>query len=280
MFHQLIADLSGTFEHRIRNTGQFGHLDAITLIRTALDDLAQEDNIFPGFFDGDTVVVHTVQFSFQFRQFMVMCCKQCLGPEQSGIGNVFYHGPGNAETVEGTGAAPDLIQDDQTVSGGIAKDVGNLCHLYHKSTLAAGQIVGSTDTGKDPVHQSDVCLPGRHKGTNLRHQHDQSRLPHVGGLAGHIRPGDDTDPVILLIQIRVIGHKHIMCDHLLHHRMPALFDPDLSIRRNLRADKIASLCHHGKRCQHIDLANDLGSLLHADQLIIYGIPDLTEQIVF
>ena len=49
-----------------------------------------------------------------------------------------------------------------------------------------------------------------HKASDLGHEHNQGRLTHIGGFSGHVRAGDDGNPVISIVQIGVVGDEHIV----------------------------------------------------------------------
>ena len=105
---------------------------------------------------------------------MVMRSEQCLCAEQLRIRHMLNHRPGDRKTVERTRSSSDLIENQQTVRGCIPKNIRHLRHLNHKRTLAACQVIGCADTGKDPVHNTDVCLRSRNKRTDLCHQHNEA----------------------------------------------------------------------------------------------------------
>ena len=127
---------------------------------------------------------------------------------------MLYDRPGNGQSVKGTGSPADFIQDQQAVCCGVAQNGRHLCHLHHERTLSAGQIVGSAHTGENPVHNPDFRFVRRHETADLRHQHNERRLPHIGGLSRHIRARDNGNAAGSVIQIGIIGNKHIIGNHL------------------------------------------------------------------
>ena len=48
------------------------------------------------------------------------------------LSKVLRTGPSQREAVIGTGAAADLIQQNQAVGGGVVQNVGGLSHFNHK----------------------------------------------------------------------------------------------------------------------------------------------------
>ena len=71
------------------------------------------------------------------------------------------------------------------------QDVGGLLHLDHERRLAAGDVVGRADAGEDAIDDRHLRLARRHERSDLRQQRDQRRLAQVGGLAAHVRAGQD-----------------------------------------------------------------------------------------
>ena len=86
----------------------------------------------------------------------------------------------NYDEVSGRLQTTNLIKDEQTVCSRIAQNVGHLVHFHHKGTLTAGKIITRTDTRKNAVHKSDLCLGSRNKASDLRHENDQRSLTHIG----------------------------------------------------------------------------------------------------
>ena len=63
---------------------------------------------------------------------MVVGGEEGLGLDAGGVVEVFGDGPGDADAVEGGGAAADLVEDDEAFAGGVVEDVGGLLHLDHE----------------------------------------------------------------------------------------------------------------------------------------------------
>ena len=201
-------------------------MNSVALIGAALDDFPQENDIVALFLHGNTVIVDAGKLAFQLGQLMVVSGKQRLGAGKTGARNVFHHSPGDGQSVIGAGSPADLVEDQQAVFSGMAKNIGHFTHFHHKCTLPGSQVVGGSDSGKYPVHQTDARRLGRHKRADLRHQHDERRLTHVGGLSCHIRSGDHIYPVLLMVKKRIVRHKQIAPHHFLHHRMSSVLDVD------------------------------------------------------
>ena len=278
--HQLMDDLFGPLDHVVGHARQLGYLNAVALVCAALDDLSQENDIVAFFFYGDAVIVHAGQFSFQLCQFMVVSGKQRLGPQKSRVADVLHHCPGNGQAVEGAGASANLVQNEQAVGRGVAQNVSHLGHLHHERTLAGRQVVGRTYPGKDPVHNADLGFLGRDKAADLCHKHNEGSLPHIGGFSGHVWAGDDGNPVLVVVQISVIGDEHIVGDHFFHHRMSARPDVNESFLVDGRTHIIFPLRHQGKGRVHVQSGDGPGRFLDPQHFPADLIPHVGKEIVF
>ena len=193
---------------------------------------------------------------------------------------MFDHRPGDTQTVKGTGTTTNFIQDQQTVFRSIPENIGHLGHFHHKGTLTTGQIIRSSHTGKDTVHNADLCLLGRYEGTDLCHQHDQRHLTHVGRFTGHIRSRNNRDPVFTVVQLHIVGDKHIVGDHLFHHRMAAAPDIDHAPGINRRAHIIVPAGYQRKGRKYIQPCHGAGRFLNAFYLGSHFVSDLGKKHVF
>ena len=70
---------------------------------------------------------------------------------------------------------------------------GGLHHLDHEGRAPAGQVVGGADAGEQPIDDADVGGPRRHERAHLGQHRDQRVLAQEGGLAGHVRAGDQPE---------------------------------------------------------------------------------------
>ena len=141
------------------DAGQAGHLDAVALVRAALDDFAQENDLIVPLAHGDVVISHPRQPRREFGQFMVMRGEKRFGADL--VVQMFDDGPCQAQAVECARAAADFIQDDQAARGGVVEDVRRLAHFHHERRLAAGEVVAGADAGEDAVDQIDSRLRRR-----------------------------------------------------------------------------------------------------------------------
>src|SRR5258706_15615419 len=115
---------------------------------------------------------------------MVMRGKQCFCPNP--MMKKFDDRPCQAESIEGARAAANFIENYQALARGVVQNVRGLTHLNHESGLTTREIVAGADAGKDAVYQIDARRLCRHKRTGVREQSQESYLPDVRALTGHV----------------------------------------------------------------------------------------------
>ena len=120
----------------------------------------------------------------------------------------------------------------------------------------------------------------RHKGTDLRQQHNQSHLPHVGGFARHVGAGDNGRPPLLFAHVGVVGHKQGVRTHLLHHRMPSVPDLDDAGVVHRGAAVVVAHGHGGQGAKAVQLRHSGGAGLNAGHLPGKFCAQVGEQLVF
>ena len=176
------------------------------------------------------------------------------------------HRPRDAHSVKGGGAAADLVEDEQAVFGSALQNLSHLAHLHHEGGLARGQVIRCAHAGIDAVHHADLRRPCRHIGADLRHQHNQRHLAHVGGFARHVRAGDDGDLVFRLVQEGVVCHKQGVGEHLFHHRVAAILNVNLTGKVDVRPAVVLLERHRGKTGVQVQPGDGVGGRLHAVNL--------------
>ena len=119
----------------------------------------------------------------QFGEFLVMGGKQGLDPDPLQVVEVFGHGPGQGQTVEGGGAPADLVQDHQAPGRGLVQDAGGFVHLHQKGALAPADVVHRPHPGEDAVGEPDDGRVGRHEAAQVGQERDQRHLAQDGGFA-------------------------------------------------------------------------------------------------
>ena len=227
--------------------------------------------------DRDTVVVDAVQPSLELGELVIMCGEEGLRPND--LRDVLDHGPGDAEAVEGRGTAADLIEDQQRLRRRIPEDIRHLVHLHHEGRLTGREVVARADPREDTIADRDIRMARRHEGADARHQHDQRHLPHVGRLTGHVRSGDDGDPVRRIVEAGIIGHEHPILEQLLDHRMPPVLDIDASRLVDLRTTVVVARRDLRQRDQAVQQRHIVRGLLHALHILRDGIPHIAEKLV-
>ena len=98
--------------------------------------------------------------------------------------------------------------------GGVAEDVRRLLHLDHERGLAAQDLVGGAHPGEDPVDQADLRLARGHEAAHLGHEHDERGLAEEGGLAAHVRPGEDEEVLRGVAHGEVYSNLHLLARKL------------------------------------------------------------------
>ena len=211
---------------------------------------------------------------------MVMRRKQGARAHAALIRDIFDHRACNAHAVIGRSAAADLVQDQQAVSGRVLQNVRHLAHLHHEGGLPARQIVRRADAREHAVHHADVRGGRGHERADLRHDRDQRHLPHIGGLARHIRTGDDSDAVFAPVENGIVRDEQAVGQHFLHDRMTAVPDLDAVGEIHDRTGVVIVTGDIGERAQHIQRRDRLRGLLHAVYLGGNLVTHLDKQFVF
>src|SRR5262244_4332266 len=101
------------------------------------------------------IVADTRQGPGERGQLVVVGGEEHLGAAASLV-ELLRHGPRDGEPIEGGGAAPDLVEEDQAALRGVVEDARRLYHLHEEGALAARQIVLRAHTGEDAVDHPDA----------------------------------------------------------------------------------------------------------------------------
>ena len=198
-------------------------------------------------------VLHTREQIGKFGQFMVVRGEE--GSRASVRLQIFDHGPGDREAVEGGRAAADFVEQHQAMRRGQIQYGGDLAHFDEKSGAAAGQIIGGPDAREDAIGDRQPRLLGGHKRAHLRQQDDQRRLAQVGGLAAHIRPCDQEDLVTGGVEVQRVGNKALalLFQKMFDDGMSAAEDEHLAAIGEFGPDVAPRGGQHGERGQHVQL---------------------------
>ncbi len=172
------------------------------------------------FSDRDVVVAHSRQKIGEINEFVVVRRKQRLRPQARVAMDIFDDRPCQRQSIVGTGSPPDLVEHQQAAFGGVMQDVGRLHHLDHERRLPGVDHVLRADAGEDAINNANGRRRSRDETADLRHQHNERRLPQVSRLAAHVRAGDHPHALALL-EHNVVRHVPVVRLHeMLHHRMP------------------------------------------------------------
>ena len=159
-------------------------------------------------------------------------------------------------------------------------DIGDLVHLHHKGRLTAREIVRSADAGKDSVSDTDLGVRGGDKGAHLRHQHDQRDLPHIGGLARHIRTCDDGDTVVDIVEQDVVRDEHRVAQERLHHGVAAVLETDHGVLSNVGSGIAVVGGDVRKRYQHVKSRDRLRRLFDTVEVQCDLLAHRRKQLIF
>ena len=106
--------------------------------------------------------------------------KESLGLRAGVVVEILHHTPRNGDAVVGTRTPANLVQQHKAAVGDIVENGGTFEHLDHKGTLALRDVVAGTHAGENLIDNADVGTLGGDKRANLSHQHNKSRLSHIG----------------------------------------------------------------------------------------------------
>ena len=165
---------------------------------------------------------------------------------------VLRHGPRDGDAVEGRGAAADLVQDDERARRGVVEDVGRLLHLDEEGRAAAREVVGRADAREDAVDEPDAGGVGGDEAAGLREDGDEGDLAQVGGLAGHVRAGDDEYLARGAVEARVVRDEALGAGELLDDRVAAAADVDGVALVDLGADVAEGEGSVGEGAEHVE----------------------------
>ena len=271
----------GAHDNGSGHARQVRHMNAETLVGAAALNFAQEDNILAVFLHADAVVDDTAQPAFQFAQFMVVRRKQRLCADFLFVHQVFHNCPRDAQAVKRTRSTSDFIEYNQRFRCCAPQNVRHLVHFHHKRRLAARQIVGCADTGKNAIHNSDFSAFRRNKTAHMRHQRDKRHLTHISALARHVRASNDEHAVIFIVEQRTVGHKLFVTVHArLDHRMTAILNIDYTVFRNFRPNIAVLHRSNRQRNQRVERLEPHRRMLNARNLRGKELSDFDKQPLF
>ena len=111
----------------------------------------------------------------------------------------------------------------------------------------------------------ELRLAGRHERAGLRHEADERHLAQVGGLAAHVRPGQDDELAVPAVELRVVGHERVGAVAL-DDRVPAVEDRQLVAVVDVRLDVVVQRGGFGERGEHVERGGGPRGVLDARRL--------------
>ncbi len=94
-------------------------------------------------------------------------------------------------------------------------------HLHQEGGFPAGQIVARPHPTVQLVHNSQAGFGSWYVTADLAEQHQESRLPEEGGLAGHVGTGYQAEPLAGAADKKIVCDKLPGSKVLFHNRVPS-----------------------------------------------------------
>src|SRR5215475_4947881 len=107
---QVGKNFFGAIENFFGQTGEAGHLYAVTFVGTARDDLAKKNDLLVPFAHGDIQIADAFAFFGQLGQFVIMRGKQTA--RFNLVVEELSDAPRDGESVKSGCAAADLVEND------------------------------------------------------------------------------------------------------------------------------------------------------------------------
>ena len=263
LFLQSLKNFISPLQKGFRQSRQSGHMDTVASVSTARNDAAEESDFLSSFLYRNSIVFYMTAFIGHNRQLVIMGGKE--GKAMNFPVNVLHHRPGNAHTVIGTGAPADFVQKNEAVSGSMTKDMRYLLHFYHEGTLTCRNIISGSYPGENAVHRREGSAFRRNEGPCLCHNSQHRHLTHIGRFACHVGSSDNKDFLIMMVELRIVGHEHFSFQGMLYHGMAAILDgnpalpaicnpgPGIAVlqRRSGKTGNAVQGCQRPRRFLHI-----------------------------
>jgi hypothetical protein len=131
------------------------------------------------------------------------------------------------------------------------QNVCGLLHLNHERRLAARDVVRCPDARVNAIDDTDF-RPGRwNERPCLGHKADERRLPQIGRLAAHVRPGEDHKMARCGVERHVVRHE---CPGAvaLDDRMPSVDDRQLVAVMHMRFGVVRERGRLREARQHVE----------------------------
>src|SRR5215469_8474280 len=200
-----LEDFPSPLDDAARQTREARNLDAVTFVGATGFHSAQKNDFARCFFDRDVDILHAGKKIGEFGQFVIVRSKKCA--RASVPLEMFDDGPRNGEAVERSGAAADFVEKDEAGRCRVIQDRGDFAHLHKKSRAATREVIAGADAREDAVGNGKFRMTRGNERAHLRHKNNQSGLPQIGGLAAHVRPGDEKQLLAARLKAEIVGHK-------------------------------------------------------------------------
>jgi hypothetical protein len=274
---EVAEDDLASFDDAFGDTGEAGDLDPVAFVGAAGHDFVEEHDLVMPFADGDVEILESGEAGGEFGEFVIMGGEEGFGADD--VMEVFDDGPGEAEAVEGAGAAADFVEYDEAGRGGVMEDIGGFAHFDHERGLAAGEVVAGADAGEDAVEAIDAGLGGGDEGTRMSEEGEEGDLADIGAFAGHIGSGDEHD-LAGGIELGVIGDEALWGQVLVEHGMAAVVDLEVAFVADVGTAVLVESGAFREGGEDIELGEGVGGLLEGRELAEGGFAELEEEVVF
>jgi hypothetical protein len=166
-------------------------------------------------------------------------------------------GETHSSAVLGRRSSTNFIHDDKGTWGGLPENRSRLKHLNHERGLVTEEVVCGTDSAEDLIHDPDLCMLSRNKGTHLREDSYECILPKECALAGHVGARDE--PYAFSIPHKtVVAHEWpaLFFEPKLHSWVSSAHDFVVCAIVEYRSDHLLLLGQGGKGAGNVDLVQD------------------------
>lgn len=88
------------------------------------------------------------------------------------FGKVFHNRPRNGKPVVSACAAPDFVQNEKAVFGGVEKNGGDFRHFHHKGRLIVYEIIAGAHPREHTIDQRNLRRFCGDETADMRHYRD------------------------------------------------------------------------------------------------------------
>ena len=256
---QLVAlergeNLAGALDDRPRQAREARHLDAVAAIGSPGHDLAQEDDVVLPLARRDVEVDDARRRVGQIGQLVVVRGEERLRPQPSGWSPGARRPP---TRCSGRRRSPCRGRSRRARRGCATSRVCRMLAVSCISTMNVewprAMLSDAPTRAKMRSTSGDLGFARRHERSGLRHHAEERRLPQVGRLAAHVRPGQD-DQLARRCRSSVmsLGTNASAARAPLDDRMPRVDDDDLVAVVHVRLGVVVDGGGLGERGEHVE----------------------------